>query len=520
VVTAGPTCTLTQLGTGGLSSGLYDPDYKNFAPRVSVAYDPFGSGKTVIRAGWGMFYDSLYHSYFLTNSVNNSTYAYGPFLNPFGPAPVTLVTGIVQPSLGGCTAATPGGAAMLTPGCPIFTPPAAPQGDITTVDRKLRTPYMYNFNLNIEQQLASRVVLQVGYVGSAGHHLLRFRDINQPSQSAITAADIACAGGAQLAIGGGCVTAPRVFTVVPATNGTVFYINQDESSASSYYHALQTSLRVNGWHGLTSAANFVWSHSIDTASDGADFEPNASQPSDSANPSGNKGNSNFDIRRRFSWNFVYEFPNRKGSWSKLTDGWGLDGVLNIQDGQPFQLNYNFLDDFSGSGQLFDRPDVVGPIRINSHDPANFLDLTSFAIPCTFAPGSTAPSAANCQSGTRHFGNMGRDSLRGPSLKQLDFSVFKDTKLGERVTMQLRAEVFNILNHPNFSNPFLPNGLADAGAKNISDGTPGFCGGTAVVLIGRSCGFLPITTTADVGPGNPFLGGGGPRGIQLAAKFSF
>jgi len=322
-------------------------------------------------------------------------------------------------------------------------------------------------------------------------------------ESAITASDIACAGGAGNPIGSGCVSVARAFTVVLATNTGVFYINQDESSASSYYHSLQTSLRVNGWHGLTTAANFVWSHSIDTASDGADFVPNAAQPNNSTRPRFEKGNSNFDIRRRFTWNYVYQFPNRKGSWSKLTDGWGLDGGLNLQDGQPFHLNVNFVDDFSGSGQFFDRPDVVGPIRINSHDPANFLDLTSLAIPCTL---SGATAVANCQAGTRHFGNMGRDSWRGPSLKQVDFSVFKNTKLGERVTMQLRAEVFNILNHPNFSNPLLPSGIADAGFNGSSNGTPGFCGGTAVVAIGRSCGFLPITTTADVGPGNPFLGG--------------
>ena len=138
--------------------------------------------------------------------------------------------------------------------------------------------------------------------------------------------------------------------------------------------------------------NFVWSHSIDTASDGADFIPNAAQPNDSTNPAGEKGNSTFDIRRRFTWSFVYQFPNRTGSWSKLTSGWGVDGVLNLQDGQPFHLNYNFVDNYSGSGEFFDRPDVVGPIRINSHDPANFLDLSSFAVPCKLSGGTAAGPA--------------------------------------------------------------------------------------------------------------------------------
>jgi Carboxypeptidase regulatory-like domain/TonB dependent receptor/TonB-dependent Receptor Plug Domain len=500
VFSAGPTCTLTQLGTGGLSSGLYNADYKNFAPRLSIAYDAFGKGKTVIRAGWGIFYDSLYHSQFLTNSVSNSSYAYGPFLNPAGPAAVTLL-GNSSLAAGLASCSPPAGTALVA-GCPAFAPPSAPQGDITTVDRHLRTPYLYNFNLNIEQQLANKVALQVGYVGSAGHHLLRFRDINQPSQSAITASDNACApGGPGTPIGATCASngVPRVFTVLPATTGPL-YINQIESSASSYYHSLQTSLHVNGWHGLTSAANFVWSHSIDTASDGVDFIPNGAQPNDSTRPNLEKGNSNFDLRRRFTWSYVYQFPNLKGNWSKLTDGWGLDGVLNLQDGQPFHVNFNFVDDYSGSGEFFDRPDVVGPIRINSHDPAHFLDLSSFVVPCTLSGGT---AAANCLAGTRHFGNMGRDSLRAPSYKQLDFSVFKDTKLGERVNMQLRAEIFNLFNHPNFSNPVLPSFIADAGFNGVNAG-----------------GFLPITTTADVGPGNPFLGGGAPRGIQLAAKFTF
>ena len=493
VVTTGPTCTLTQLGTGGLS-GLYNPDYRDFAPRLNVAYDLSGKGKTVIRAGWGIFFDSAYHSLFITNSVNNSGFAYGPLFNPFGPAPI-FSTGLA------CT-----GAGCLVAGSPVFAVPGStPTGDITTVDRQhMHTPYMENFNLNLERQLFSKVALQVGYVGSQGHRLYRFRDINQPSQSAIDAYDVACVGAGNPIVSCAAGTSvPRVFTVSPASTGT-FYINQDEATANSNYHSLQASLRVTGWHGLTTSANFVWSHSIDNASDGADFEPNASQPNDSTRPSLERANSNFDIRRRFTWNYVYQFPSRGGSWSKLSDGWGLDGALNIQDGQPFQLNYNFNGGYDGSGEGFERPDVVGPIVTNSSNPVQFLDLSSFAVPCTLS-GGTAPS--NCTAGSRHFGNMGRDSLRGPSFKQFDFSAFKDTKLKEQLTMQLRIEVFNLFNHPNFANPFLPAGIAPANPSGVS-------------ATGTSIGFLPITTTADVGPGNPFLGGGAPRGIQLAAKFSF
>ena len=110
-------------------------------------------------------------------------------------------------------------------------------------------------------------------------------------------------------------------------------------------------------------------------------------------------------------------------------------------------------------------------------------------------------------GTRHFGDLGRNSLRGPSFKQWDFAIYKNTQITERLAMQLRAEFFNLLNHPNFSSPFLPAFIADAGNR-------------ASARTVASQGFYNLTATGDVGIGNPFLGGGAPRGIQLAAKFTF
>jgi hypothetical protein len=265
----------------------------------------------------------------------------------------------------------------------------------------------------------------------------------------------------------------------------------------------------------------VWSHSLDSASDGEDFVPNAAQPNDSTNPNAEYGNSNFDIRNRFTWIFAYELPHMGGDWQKLKNGWGFDSTVTLQDGQPFQLNYNFEDDFSGSGEFFDRPDVVGPIQINSHNPANFLNLNSFAIPCTITQIAQTPdpngtgltgTAQDCVPGTRHFGNEGRNSLRGPSFKQWDLAIYKNTAITERVKLQLRAEFFNLINHPNFSNPFLPAFITDA----LPNGpNPNVVNGREV-----GAGFSPIVATGDVGIGNPFLGGGSPRGIQLAAKFSF
>jgi hypothetical protein len=288
---------------------------------------------------------------------------------------------------------------------------------------------------------------------------------------------------------------------------------QQQSTAKSNYNALQTSLHVNGWHGITSIVNYTWSHSMDTASDGEDFVPNAAQPYDSTRPNLDYGNSNFDVRNRFTWVFGYELPNQ-GS-SRLRNGWGFNSTLTLQTGQPFQLNYNFESDFSGAGEGIDRPDVVGPIVYHKNDPANFVDLTSFAIPCTLAPGLTSStisrSASDCVPGTRHFGNERRNSLVGPSYKNWDLAIYKSTALTERLKMELRAEFFNIVNHPNFANPFLPLFIADP-AQN------GFTVNGANREIGS--GGFALGATGDVGIGNPFLGGGGPRGIQLAAKFTF
>jgi outer membrane receptor protein involved in Fe transport len=504
----GQTVTLTQLGQPGLHQ-VYKPDYKNFAPRASVAWDPFGRGRTIIRAGWGLFFDAVSQDVFLGELPYNCSFCPGVGYNPAGPAPIFTV----------------GTVGSIANNVPVFTTPSStPSGSIFAINRNLPTPYMENYNLNVQQQISSKVVLQVGYVGSQGHRLLHYLDINQPGQAAITAFDIAFAQANSTTTvpstpcfpngGPGCTSSYGVPTNFVNNPYLAEYINQLQANARSNYNSLQTSLRVNGWHGVTSIVNYVWSHSLDTASDSFDFEPNASQPNNSTNPNLEYGNSNFDIRNRFTWIFAYDLPHVGGDWQKLKNGWGLNSTVTLQDGQPFQMNYNFEDDFSGSGEGFDRPDVVGPVVYHSHDPSNYVDLSAFAIPCTVtayaqANGATG-TAQDCVPGTRHFGNEGRNALRGPSFKQWDFAIYKNTQITEKLGMQLRAEFFNILNHPNFSNPFLPAFISDPGVNGFA-----INGSRETGVAG-----YPLTATGDVGIGNPFLGGGGPRGIQLAAKFSF
>ena len=496
IPTSATTGSLVQVGPSGLSK-LYNPDYRNFAPRVSIAWDVFGTAKTVVRGGYGIFFDAFSQDMFLGHLPFPTFYAPGPAYNNVGPNPIqeailTLPTGAFQPNT------------------PIYAAPTCSGGaecDIFAVDQKIKTPYMENYNLNIQQQITSKVALQVGYVGSQGHRLWRFFDINQPNQAAINNCDLS------LGVSACDFAVPRVFGS-PA--GSV-YIFQENSSGKSNYNSLQASLRVNGWHGLTSVVNYVWSQSLDNSSDGEDFVPNAAQPQDSNNPNAEYGRSNFNIPQRFTWLIGYVLPTMTGGHQRLKNGWGVDSAVTLQSGQPFTLNYNAEDDYSGGGDGYDRPDVVGPIVYNYSDPNNFLNLSSFAMPCT-NNGTISGAAADCVPGTRHYGNLGRNALQGPPFKQWDLAIYKDTKITERVSVQLRADFFNILNHPNFSNPVLPAFIADP-ASNINPAcTCGFSANGAGREVGN--GFYHIVATGDVGIGNPFLGGGGPRGIQLAAKFLF
>jgi hypothetical protein len=470
---------------------LYNPDRKNFAPRASLAWDVTGRGKTVVRAGYGIFFDSFSQDMVLGHLPYAPFFDPGPAYNNIGPAPI-LSTGAV------------GG--TIVSGSPVFAPTTTCdfECDVFGFDRNIKTPYMENYNLNIQQQISSKVVLQLGYVGSQGHRLWRFFDLGQPSAAAINAADVAC----------GCIndfgSAARPLAGNPYG---AYYVLQENSSGKSNYNSLQASLRVMGWHGVTSIVNYVWSRSMDNSSDGEDFEPNAAQPNDSTQPNLEYGPSNFNVPHRFTWIFGYDLPRMDGSMQKLRNGWGMNSSVTMQSGQPFQFNYNFQDDFSGSGNGFDRPDVVGPIVYHPHDPSNYIDLTAFAIPCTITAAAQAtPSgaASDCAIGSRHYGNLGRNALHGPTFKQWDLAIYKNTAITERLKMQLRAEFFNVLNHPNFANPFLPAFIADPGVNGF-----GVSGNREV-----GQGGYPIVATGDVGIGNPFLGGGGPRGIQLAAKFTF
>lgn len=479
-----PTLAAASNGTVAVRqvSQLYPKDYNNFAPRVSFAWDIFGRGKTVLRGGYGIFYDAFSQDFFV-GQLPWPTFNSGPAYNYLG----SNNPASIQESycVGGTTCS-----GLITAGQPVFDYGCNSKGcpfgnDTFTVDQRTRTPYVQNYNLNVQHELGRNFGLQVGYVGSAGRKLFEYIDANQ---------------------------------INPATGSNPFgfpagmgfgYLLEFGSQAKSIYNSLQTSLRIRDMHGLTSVVNYTWSHSIDTASDGQDYVPNATQPDNSYNRAAERASSNFDQRHRFVWNLTYEFPKSQ-TMKPLLSGWAIDSVVTLTSGNPYNVNFGtetFLTDYNGTNEFYGRPDVVANPFAGTGvvDPTTrattLLNFSSLQVPCTL------DSSGSCVSGTPHIGNLPRNAFVGPHFRNWDFSLVKNTPIKERLTMQLRADFFNILNHPNFASPLWPGFEVDMLHNGISS-------------TGRGVGFLEPTVTPDVGLGNPFLGGGGPRDIQLAVRFTF
>ena len=457
---------LETVGAAGGPASLYPKDWADFAPRLSVADDLMGNGKLVIRAGGGIYYDGPSQDFFVGNQAYNTNAGEaGPAFNGIGFASPVIST--------------------ITAGTPIFGDYSP--SSVFTVDQKLVTPRYGSYNLNIESQVAKKVAVQIGYVGSQGRHLFHFRDLDQFNN--VAGSVDSCGNGQTISYGEQCFPSYSVGSYVDIP---LYYVNQIETSALSNYNSAQASLKVQNWRGMTSTLNYTWAHSIDDASDGLDFVPNASQPDNSFNPRGDRASSNFDVRHRVQWYWTYNLPKfQQARW--LSNGWALDGMFNFATGQPYTVSYLFEGDFNGSGEYFGRPDIIGNPYAGTGG-TNLLNVAAFAAPCN------VDSSGNCISGW-HPGSEGRNAFNAPNYTNFDFSLTKTSHLTETMTMELRGDFFNIFNHPNFSNPLLPGFGVDYLNTNGSQ-------------------FIQTTATPDVGSGNPYLGGGGPRSAQLAVHFTF
>lgn len=445
-----PGVGLVRVGDAGLPD-LYKPDRNNFAPRLGFAYDLTGRGRTILRGGYGLYYDTPSQDFFLLQTFQNG----GPGSPATNPLPGLGVFNVTF----GAAATIPYG-----PNVPIFgnatgSPPTSNIA-LFAVDLKLRTPYIQNYNLNVQQELRPGMVLQVGYVGSHGTNLFRLRDINQATPGPAATRQ-----------------SRRPFNAQFSQYSFIDYL---ETSANSNYNALQTTLKQRLSRGLSFYVAYTWSKSIDDASNGIyGGTRGVSFPQDSYNLRAERAVSSFDTRHRFTANFTYElgFLTRLlGKWPKrVTEGWQLGGIYTGASGLPITP---FLSvDVSGTGELNDRPNLIAdPNSGAPRSATQWFNKAAFARPAD---------------GT--FGTSARNTIVGPRLHIVDFSVSKATKLTERFALQFRTEFFNLFNHANLS---LPN------------------------VDFNSSAFGSINDTPDVTAGNPRLGEGGPRVIQFGLKLIF
>jgi hypothetical protein len=446
----------------GINS-VYPQDWTQFSPRLGFAYQPRSNGGTVVRGGVGVYFDQPITAAFLNNKTSNSS-PIGLQANPAGASPsFTLSRSSYQIQSGQQIFPSSANASC------IVTPTDVTPCGIFTVSPNFRAPYVISYNINVQQSLGSKVIAQIGYIGNESRKLLGTVDINQAATSSLGSPSTTAQAYAQ--------QASRPYFAQYPTYGN---INQLGTIATANYNSLQTTLRLADFHGLSAQANYTWGHSLDDVSASRSLLPQNSYDFKSE-----YGNSDLDTRNNFTASLSYAIPTFSRGPRRLTEGWLVNSLITLHGGQPFTVANS--SDTSGTDENAQRVDLIG-------NPTAGVDRSFH--PATASSGATAqwinPAAfASPADGT--FGNMRRNQLYGPGFSDVDISLFKTTAITERVRLQLRAEVFNTLNHNNFAPP------------NSTFGSGGF--GQLDDTIGDYWG------APGVGPGEPL-------NVQLGGKFIF
>lgn len=406
------TGTPVQAAQAGVSRSTYNADKNNFAPRIGFSWDPFKNGKWSVRGGYGVFYDIVVINTMLGLRLNPPFFEIDAL--PNDPADPILLE-------------------------QTFANAAALQLNLNAFDKNFRDGYVHQWSFGIQHELIHNLLLDVGYVGTKGADLYRTFDPNQA------------------VLGAGTVASRRPF---PAFGP----ISKVGSNAKSVYHGLEVRLEKRFSNGLSFLSSYTYSKAIDDSS--AEFGNNSDSnyPQNSNNLAGERGLSNFDARHREVLSYIYELPfgpkrrylgDTTGVAGKLLEGWQLNGIWQFQSGQPYTPLIAPDNSNTGEGGGTDRPNIVGDPNARSTNPNSPCVTATHTPQCWVNPEAFAPATF----GT--FGNAGRGSLIGPGLKEIDFSLFKNTAITEGRVVQFRAEFFNIANHPNFENPlrtwtFLPS----------------------------------------------------------------
>jgi hypothetical protein len=429
-----------NLEAGGSAQFIYKRFWGAASPRLGFAYQLDGSGKTVLRGGYGFYYDSIYMKSMLQNNGAQNISVFGPGLNPAGADLVANAQGLNQ---------------VIQPGVDIFpTLAAATSGavapgsiSVSTFDPRFRPSDTQLWNLNVQHSITNSILWQVGYVGSKGTHLLGLFDINPAAPSATDPDDT--------------TTRPYYSASGPAWHQQFGVIDEARSNLGSIYHSLQTTVNLQSYHGLTAQVGYTWSHSLDYETGLLPYLPQ--------NPLDEKaeyGNSDFDVRNTLTGYLDYAIPSFRGP-KRLTHGWEVNSGFTFHGGTPYTVDAS--QNVSGNGDNADRavqvlsnPNAVDHSIVNGS--VQWFNPNAFVDP---APGTYSPT------------RRGQNS--NPGFSAVDVAAIKTTAITERVNFQFKANIYNIFNHTNLA----PVGLPATGE-----------GGT----IGSTIG--PYLGNPTIGPGEP------------------
>ena len=374
-----------------------NPSNLNFAPRAGIAWDPFGNGKTSIRTGFGIFYGELWSDFYY-NAGNRQ-----PPYYTLGSVSGTAANPIPFPN------------AYALVNSPRFI-----LGRQDVVQYQANSPYEMQFNLSVQRQLASGTVVTVGYTGERGIHLPSLVDGNQAFPTIQP---------------DGTYFFPLGSTV---QNPNFTGIRYKETSGQSYYNAFQVSFEQRFSRGLSLRLNYTFSRNIDNGSIEITQGTDNDLPQNPYSTKAERGLSNYDVRNYFVmyWNWdLRSLPGPK--W--LGSGWHWNTITTLASGNPFSavISFDRARAIPQSGTAPETPNLIAGSSTNPilGGPARYFDPTAFVLqPAGF------------------YGNLGRNTLIGPGLVKVDFSLNKHFRVTERLGLELRAEAFNLFNHPNFSMP--------------------------------------------------------------------